>query len=189
MTKKKNTQKQQKLSPARYIKLKAKNLPFHECLINIDWQEKGMASLLVSKKMPSGNFIVGIYNIDVYCLGIKNATYKFNFDEYEYKELVEHMESSGELLECELKFAHNLIYGAIDFAEELGFKPHKDFEIPEYILNQDLVDDGINEIEFGRDGVPYYVAGPFDNPKQIIATLNRTVGEGNYKYIRPQDNY
>jgi hypothetical protein len=75
------------------------------------------------------------------------------------------------------------VYGALDYAEELGFAPNKDFRIAEYLLGPDLITDGINEIEFGMDGKPFYISGPYDNLRQILATLNRSVGVGNYEYF------
>lgn len=38
-------------------------------------------------------------------------------------------------------------------------------------------------ITFGRNGQPLYVQGPRDNAASITATLNRTVGKGNYHYV------
>jgi len=37
-----------------------------------------------------------------------------------------------------------------------------------------------SRITFGRDGVPFYVSGPYDNPRSVVRTLDRTCGEGNY---------
>ena len=40
-----------------------------------------------------------------------------------------------------------------------------------------------SRITFGRDGVPFYVSGPYDNPRSVVRTLDRTCGEGNYHYV------
>ncbi len=41
-------------------------------------------------------------------------------------------------------------------------------------------------IEFGRDGVPSCVAGPYDEARSVvIRTLEAAVGEGNYHYLLP----
>jgi hypothetical protein len=40
---------------------------------------------------------------------------------------------------------------------------------------------------FGRNGKPFYTSGPRDNPHQVIATLQRTVGAPpNFDYIVAQ---
>ena len=38
-------------------------------------------------------------------------------------------------------------------------------------------------ITFGLDGVPFYMSGPYDNPRSVVRTLDRTCGEGNYHYL------
>ena len=39
-----------------------------------------------------------------------------------------------------------------------------------------------SRITFGRDGVPFYLSGPYDNPRSVVRTLDRTCGEGKYHY-------
>ncbi len=172
------------LSPQKYLQTKARNLPFYECYISKDWQEKGLATIFISKKMPSGNYLFGVYLVDVFCLGLKNTLYNFNLSEVEYRERFEKITQAAEVFETsDLETAHNLIYGAIDYAEELGFYPCADFKITQYILDEDLITDGIDEIEFGKDGKPFFINGPSDNIQKVIATLNRAVGEGNYDFL------
>lgn len=181
--------KQQKLSPVKYIAAKCHDLPFYESLINEDWKEGGMATIIISRKMPSGKLIVGLFMVDTFCLGLKNTTYKFGLDEYEYRQFIDEIsERIGIIVECDVVQAHNIIYGAIDYAEDIGFKPHNEFKITEFILDSDLIDDGIDEIEFGKDGKPYYFAGPYDNVRQIMGILERTVGKDNFEFTVSQDN-
>ena len=40
-----------------------------------------------------------------------------------------------------------------------------------------------SRITFGRDGVPFYLSGPYDNPRSVVRTLDRTCGQGNYHYL------
>lgn len=178
---------QKKLSPEKYIITKSHDLPFYECYINENWQDSGMAAVMISKKMPSGKLIIGMYMVDVFCLGLKATSYRFALDEDGYEIFFSEIESRlGVLVNCDLVFAHNLIYGGIDYGEENGFKPPKDFNITEFLLNTDLIDGGIDEIEFGKDGKPYYFAGPYDNYKQIINVLEKKLGKGNFNYTVPQ---
>lgn len=175
--------KKHQLSPKKYIKSKARNLPFGDCLINNEWQEKGMAVVYITKKMPSGKNIIGLYIVDVFCLGLKNTLYHFGLEDYEAEEFKTDVSSKHEMVPISVNEAHNIIYGSIDYAEELGFKPHKDFNITEYILDPDHIDDGIDDIEFGKNGKPYFIAGPDDNINRILATLDQNVGEDNYDYF------
>jgi hypothetical protein len=178
-------QQQQQLSPVKYIISKGPLLPFHECFINEGWAEKGMAIVTISKKMPSGKFIIGLYMVDMYCLGLKDTFFKFSVDDINYASFLEELDQNHPLVKSEINLVHNLIFGAIDYAEDLGFTPNKDFKITEHLLNTELIDDGINEIEFGKDGKPLFIAGPHDNTNRIIGILEKSVGEGNYDYILP----
>lgn len=179
-----------KLSPQKYIIKNGRSLPFHECYINEDWQESGLATFFISKKMHGGNYIFVLYLVDIYCLGLKNTLLKFNITEPEKKKLFELFISNHQSPErCDIVLAHDIIFGAIDYAKKLGFEPHKDFKITEYLLNPDLISNGIDEIEFGREGKPFYISGPNDNVPQIINTLNRTIGEGNYDFMAEQSQF
>jgi hypothetical protein len=176
-------QNQNQISPEKYIISKASLLPFHECFVSEGWEKTGMATVVVSKKMPSGKFIVSSYLLDTFCLGLKNTVYKFAVDDLEYDSFLAKLGERSPMAKCELNYAHNLIYGAIDYAEELGFSPNKDFKVTEHLLDTNLIDDGIDELEFGRDGKPLFVAGPYDDINRVIGILERNVGEGNYEYL------
>ena len=93
------------------------------------------------------------------------------------------MESHAPVVEVTTTYFHNLIYGAIDYASELGIEPPKDFYLAEYVLDPDLVDDGIDEIEMGYKGKPLYIQGLYDNYRKIINALNSSVGRDGYEYI------
>ena len=43
--------------------------------------------------------------------------------------------------------------------------------------------DKLPQLAFGKDGKPFYVSGPYAQPQQIIQTLERSVGKGNYDYL------
>ncbi|MEL7227989.1 MAG: DNA-binding response regulator, partial [Cyanobacteria bacterium J06576_12] len=56
-----------------------------------------------------------------------------------------------------------------------------DFQKAKEILGSPL--DKLPQLAFGKDGKPFYVSGPYDQPQQIIQTLERSVGKGNYDYL------
>ena len=45
------------------------------------------------------------------------------------------------------------------------------------------------EFEFGKDGKPFYIAGPFDNSRKILETLSNSVGEGNFEFVSTIDQF
>lgn len=174
--------------PENFIKTRARELQLGNCYINFDWEESGIASALVSRKHTNGNVTLGFYLIDLKCLGIKDAFFKFNVAVDEMFDLVDQMNG----IEIEYEKIHNIIYGAEAFANDCGFKPHKDWAIGQFILAED--DDSIPliEIEFGEGGVPAFFVGPYDNPakvNQILATLDKNVGAGNYLFYNDEDEF
>lgn len=176
-------------SPAKYIKTRCRDLPVKECLINIDWREGDMANILIAREQPSGKLIVGMYLVDLLCLGVKNTFYHYSIDTFEYDDLLESIQMSLESEPCDYTLAHNIIYGAVEFAEELGIKPHKDFSITRYILAEDDESIEYMDLEFGRDGVPVLIIREGMNPAPYIANLKKSVGEGNYEIMYEDDGY
>ena len=172
-----------KPSVQKYFKTRLKNLPYHECYINSEYKERGLAQILISKKQPSGKYTFVVFLVDIFCLGLKNTMFNFNFSEEKYKEMTDRLFESEPFIPFDLVEAHNLIYGTIDCAEEIGFKPHKSFALAKYMLDTDLLDDGIEDIELGKDGRIFYITGPYDDTYRIIRTLEKTVGVGNFEYI------
>ena len=90
--------------------------------------------------------------------------------------------------QCSASMAHQIIYGAIVFAREFGFLPHRDFELSQYILDAPGSFEDASEIEFGRDGKPFFIAGPDDNVPRILRQLESTAGHGQFDYIYGDDS-
>lgn len=174
----------QMLSPENYIKQKARNLPIQECWINSKWKEDGLAQTLVARIHSNGNLTVGMFLVDLKCLGVKDATYFFNMDVGEYQELLNKMKDNMPMESINYNLVHNIVFAGIEYAEDLGFENHKDFKISKYILEEDTDDIELIEIECGLHGKPYYIRGPFESDfqaAQIIAQLVKTVGIGNFE--------
>ncbi len=173
----------QKLSPKKYIISKCQELPFHECFINESWQKQGIASLVISRKMPSGKLITGTYMVDTFCMGLKDTSFGFALDKHDYDKFINEMtDRIGKLIPIKLSMAHNIIYGAIDYADEIGFNPHEDFQLTRFILDDNLIDDGIDNIEFGKDGKPYFIAGPYDDFHRIIGNFKKKPGREQFRF-------
>ena len=181
------------LSPVVYIKTKTKDLPFGTCYSSYDTYNEesssGLDTVIVSRIMPSGKLIVGMYLVDLFCLGVKNTVFRFAMTNEEFNEFIEMVQEQErrDFFEIEPKMACNLVFGALDYAEQLGFRPEKDFAITKYILDEDLVDEDIDNIVFGQNGKPMFIQGPYDNAKFILAMLEKKVGANNYNFLMMLD--
>lgn len=183
----------QQLSPANYIRQKSRTLPIHECLVNSDWKDEGLANILISRQHTNGKLTVCTYLVDLKLLGVKDTIFLFSIEADKYEELKEqYYHEMTQTEQLTYTMAHNIIFSAVAYAEEFEFKPHKDFtSTTQYFLEED--DDNIEliEIECGVDGKPCYINGPYDTPAkidQIVQQLERTAGSGNYEFHYMSDD-
>ncbi|MCF4965896.1 helix-turn-helix domain-containing protein [Nostoc sp. CMAA1605] len=144
--------------------------------------ERGLGLVVIARTARYNQIAVSSYLLDVWCLGIKDATTPRTLDKREFQEFAELLfqpfpENPQEI---SLEAAQGMIFSAYEYAQSLGFQPHKDFEKSRSHLGNW---DGSIRIECGRDGKPYYVSGPYDSPQKIIETLKQSRGEGNFDFL------
>jgi hypothetical protein len=185
MAKNKNYPSQQLMSPENYIRQKARNLPVYECWINKNWKEIMLGHIFVVRKHTNGKVTAGMFLTDLGCLGVKDTHYLFNVSESELREQIASSSSFFEMELIDYKLAHNIIYAALEYAEEFSFKPHKDFtSITRFILEEDTDDIELIEIECGQNGKPVFVRTDESEVRaiQILNQLEQKVGN-NYEII------
>lgn len=181
----------QMLTPENYIRQKAKGLPIYECLISSDWEESRFANIIIARQHSNGNITACVYLADLMCLGIKDSLFIFNTPMSGYNEMVDLFKGDIPVMPASYALVHNIIYAAVEYAEELGFKPHKVFtSVTRFMLDEDTDDVELIDIECGRNGKPCFVKGDEDSDsdvKRILAQLERTAGQGNYDFIIDED--
>ena len=172
------------ISVSRDIIIAARS-PVHECLFSETLFELGIGNVIIAKMMPTNRIGMGVFLLDVYCLGVKNAFYaNLKLDEYNEKKRKFASESDLEIIHPSC--ARKLIEGGVIYAEQFGFKPHRDFKVIKQIFGE--IDPGAcpRAFDYGCDGKPYYVAGPHDTPQKteaILNTLLKKCGPGGYDYM------
>jgi len=164
--------------------LAARGLALYECLINPSWREQELATILISRRQPNGSILFGVYLVDVFCLGLKNTFCNVDFPVWRYEtEVRDKVYREEEPVECPVGSAHHIIYGAIEFAGRFGFKPNRDFKLSQYILEPKESLEPCEGIEFGKDGQPFYIAGPGDNVEYVMRQLESVVGHENFGFL------
>jgi hypothetical protein len=169
-----------------YIRTKARQLPIKEVLINKDWKTN-MATIVIAREHVNSNITAGFYLVDLNLMGVKDTYYIFNTVDFIYKEKIDSFLDKPQVKKIDYNLAHNIILEAVAFAEDCGFKPHRDYlKTTQYLLEED--DDAIEliDIECGHEGKPFYVQGPADDDikaQRIIKQLHEQFGEGNYHYM------
>ena len=81
------------------------------------------------------------------------------------------------------ELAHEIVYGAVEYAEGFGFRPHRNFRLSQFVLDLPDAHPRSGTVEFGKNEKPLYVSGPRDNAGAIIGRLTRTAGEGNFDHV------
>lgn len=146
----------------------------------------GLAGVMVARRHRPRRVSVCGYLVDGYCLGVKNALGPEVLNDRDLPGFVgrffQAFKDAGEPVEAPLELARHLVWGAVDYARELGFSPHADFQRASGHLGtwQETSD-----INFGRDGVPLYIHGPYDDLAAVTRTLTQSVGAGNFHFVAP----
>jgi hypothetical protein len=142
----------------------------------------GLVSVLLARRHRYDKVSVCGYLADVYCLGVKNALGPDIMDETELHAFKRQYFSGYHdgPLDAPIELAREVVFGSVEYAQGLGFEPHPDFAAAQAHLGAWT---GPSVITFGKDGKPFYVSGPYDNPNPVIRTLRNAVGEGNFDYL------
>ena len=182
--KKKSAPQQGPISPEKYIRLHARELPIYKCYMPQEGSAQGMSEIVVSRKRPNGKILFGVYLIDTYCLGVKDVMYHYDYDVEEFEKLVEKVFSRFEgYVECPYSDAHNFIYSAIEFAADAGLNPAQDFDkVGEYILEEDTDDIPLKHYPMGHDGKYLLIEGPTHAERKYVKMLRERLGD-NFDYI------
>ena len=162
----------------------ARGYPLEGCWAQKGWEESGLAATAVARRQPDERLVYGVFLVDYYCLGVKDTFARADVPPARFHAdfLARHM-PGGQPVAIGADLAHELIYGAIEFAARFGFRPHPDFALTQFILDPPEAHPPTGKVEFGREGKPFYVSGPNDDVDAIIARLMRTAGPGNFHYL------
>ncbi|MFZ1791255.1 MAG: hypothetical protein WAT92_23210 [Saprospiraceae bacterium] len=170
----------------KYIKEAGRKLAIHETLISSTLMEMGQGIVIVSRIKKNGDILMASFLVDMYCMGVKDIHMQLSTEEV-YATTKDRMigRTNQVFLSVSPNHAFNLIYGAVEFAEENGFTPIKDFATAEFILD-DVESIAYEEIEFGKDGKPFYVSSSYGSDERNLRILEKTLGKGNFTYFIPE---
>jgi len=162
----------------------ARTFPIEDCWISADWQNgSGLVQILIGRKQANDKICCGSYLVDTYCLGLKDTFAKANLSVDRYQEVYKDMDRRIKMTSCSVELAHQMIYEAIDYAAQFGFKPQSDWAQSQYVLEPRGALEESYKLTFGKNGKPFYISGPFDDVKKIIKQLEATAGSGNFEVL------
>lgn len=150
-----------------------------------DLGDAPMVHLLVVRRRKKDLIELGSFLVDTGCLGVKDAFYKVLYDETALEELKEDMFHEG----CEEKsgaWGRRFVEAAIQYAQRLGFGPHRDFKKAARVFGGTNAKDCDESFAFGQNGKPFYMQGPHDSYKKaqkVISILTKRCGEEGFHYL------
>ena len=183
--KKKNEQAAASLSLIRQARAVASAFGISYCMVTEGIFDIGIGYVILGRTISPTKVATGVFLVDVYCLGVKNAFYAERTHE-QLSEMIDKLTGENPIVDIAPECARKIVDGAIAYAKEFGFVPHADYP-PAGALFGDI-DAGAcrTEYEFGKDGKPLYISGPNDTPakiRKVIRTLTAMVGEGNFDFM------
>ncbi len=99
--------------------------------------------MLIARAIPDGRIVSGIFLVDTYCLGVKNA-FMMVQSPIDFENILDKHFSGDDLKPATPACARKLIDDAIAYARDLGFEPHRDFRDASVVLGDiDVTDHGV----------------------------------------------
>jgi hypothetical protein len=174
--------RERSISKPRHVDLAVS--PVVACTMTQDFEQSGIGTLLVARKLTLGRYGVCFFLLDLWCLGIKDAYFRV-LDAEEYEFYREHSDETASA-PMELAVARKLVRDAAAYGKANGFEPPDDFAELDRFFGDVAPADAT--FKFGVDGKPYYVVGPNDPParvRRILETLEFNLGADGFQYQYP----
>jgi hypothetical protein len=169
---------------------RAVTAPILHCCTSDELLDQGMSYVLVSRELPNGKVAFAAFLLDVCCLGVKNAMVdiapRSRYDWQIYGKMFQ----DHNLVKLKPEAARKLVEGAVEYARDLGFPPHPDYRKAKLIFGDIDTDACTDELVYGKNGKPFFIAGPHDTPgrcRQIISILTDRCGPDGFHFLMPVD--
>lgn len=148
--------------------------------------EDGIGHVVISRFKSNGDVEAGVFRVDVFCLGVKDAFFtRLSQGEYESR-LLAKIFTDNASKSVEPCCARKLVEDAVQYARQLGIDPHRDYKAACRVFGGISAEDCADTFQFGKDGKPLFISGPDDSEarcKLILNTLQRHCGEGKFDYL------
>ncbi len=139
---------------------------------------------MISRFKSDGRVEMGVFLVDILCLGVKDAFFYRAETLSAYERTLEEI-MQGERVAMPPAAARKLVEQAVAYAAKLGFAPAADYKKGARIFGGIHTEDWPGNFTFGKKGKPFFINGPNDTPSRcnkIIAALERSCGPGNFDY-------
>jgi hypothetical protein len=166
----------------------ASRYPVLDCWISDTVLEEGLGYVCLSRKLPGQQVAFGLFLVDRYCLGVKNAVAEIAARSVYDNRVTRQLRTEYGSHDMKPACARNFVEGAVAYARDLGLQPHSDYRTARLIFGDINAAECTEEFEYGKNGQPLFIAGPYDTEarcRTILATLARSRGPGGFHYTIP----
>jgi len=153
-----------------------------------DFWTQGMGWVCLSRELPNGSVAFAVFLVDRYCLGVKDVLAAVGPRSAYENRIVRKTRSDYTVRDLSPAATRKLVEGAVGYAGALGLHPHPDYQKARHIFGDIDPAESAEEFEFGKDGQPFFIAGPRDTPercRQILRTLLQACGPDGFHYLMP----
>ncbi len=149
-----------------------------------DSETRGLVQVLVCRA-KDGVWASAAFLVDLDCLGVKRAAVRRGMRATEHQRAVQDFYQDQPGFQCAPELAVKVIEQGVAYAESLGFPPTAEvLKTLPFLAGVDPADCD-EEIILGREGKPFFVAGPRDDAEAVLAHLAERLGEGGFHFIAP----
>ena len=172
------------------IKQRGRTWEIGDCYIDRQClMKEGEGDIIVTRKHKGGKITVACFLIDRWCTGVKDTFFEAMLDSSEYEKFLQKISEMG-IEKVDYIEAHNWVFGAVEYASEAGIKPHKNFSVTKFLLEDDEDERiPIIDYEFGDNGKYHLVCQTQQEANKYLPTLERNIGKGNFLITIGADNY
>jgi hypothetical protein len=168
--------------PARV--LRAAGAPIQHCFLSADLFEIGIGTMILARGVTRHHLAVGVFLLDVFCLGIKDAMFK-SLESDELAIYLEKTSAGSPPVSLQPSDARKLLRDLAAWSQSIGFMPHRDFTAVERIFGDISANESEADFPFGRDGKPVYIPGPFESATVVrrrVEQLKKHLGEDGFEF-------
>ena len=160
--------------------------PVTESRISDSLWEEGIGYAVLVRRGPGGTAAMGMFLLDVYCLGVKDVVMRVESEPSISTMLAQFGENGTRWRNVSPEHVRKLVDCSMGYALNLGLAPHRDCAAAMKLFGDIDASQCAVEFVFGCEGKPRYVSGPNDSTARsnaVIDTLQRTCGPDGFHYV------
>jgi hypothetical protein len=160
--------------------------PVRHCFITESLFDSGLGigTLVLARGATPYHLVFGTFLLDVFCLGIKDVMVESAATEV-FETYMDAMDEAESMVSIDPNDARKLLRDLAAWSRSIGFAPHADFAAAERIFGDISADASDAKFEFGRDGKPVYIPGPYETPSLIrrrIEQVQKHLGDDGFEF-------